>query len=93
MFTVETWTDQHRRFNDAALRHRRKAPSTQAMLKLASVILVPCVGMFSSPAFGESMPPTTDPAWRQSIEQVIEAYIRSHPEMIEQAQQALEAKR
>ncbi|HMS82524.1 MAG TPA: hypothetical protein PKD12_02605 [Nitrospira sp.] len=39
------------------------------------------------------MPPTTDPAWRQSIEQVIEAYIRSHPEMIEQAQQALEAKR
>jgi protein-disulfide isomerase len=93
MFTVKTWTNQHGRTNDEGLTHRRNAPSTPAMLKLASVILVSCVGMLSSPAFGESMPPTTDPSWRQSVEQVIESYIRSHPEMIEQAQQALEAKR
>ncbi len=34
-----------------------------------------------------------DPATRQSMEQVIEQYIRSHPEVIEQSLQALEAKR
>jgi protein-disulfide isomerase len=34
-----------------------------------------------------------DPGWKQSVEQVIESYILSHPEVIEQAFQALEAKR
>ena len=34
-----------------------------------------------------------DPAARQSMEQVIEEYIRAHPEVIEQSLQALEAKR
>jgi protein-disulfide isomerase len=34
-----------------------------------------------------------DPAARQSMEQVIEQYIRAHPEVIEQSLQALEAKR
>lgn len=37
--------------------------------------------------------PTDDPAWRKSVEKVIEEYIRAKPEVIEQALQALEKKR
>ncbi|MET0515808.1 MAG: DsbA family protein [Nitrospiraceae bacterium] len=37
--------------------------------------------------------PIVDPATKQSMEQLIEQYIRSHPEVIEQSLQALEAKR
>lgn len=73
--------------------HRRTVSSTRTMLKLVLMILVSGAGMFSSPTFGESMTPTTDPSWRQSVEQVIESYIRSHPEVVEQALQALEVKR
>lgn len=76
-----------------ALMHKRNAPSTPAILKLTLAIVFSCTSMFSSLAFGQSTNQTADPAWRQSVEQVIESYIRSHPEMIEQAQQALEAKR
>jgi len=61
--------------------------------KMVPLVLVSCVSTFSSQAFGQSTNPTTDPSWRQAVERVIESYIRSHPEMIEQAQQALEAKR
>jgi len=44
------------------------------------------------PAFAE--PPTLpDPALQQTIDNAIEQYIRSHPEVIEQSLQALEAKR
>jgi protein-disulfide isomerase len=34
-----------------------------------------------------------DPAWRKSVEQIIEDYIRTRPEVIEQALQTLEKKR
>ena len=61
--------------------------------KMVLLVLVLYVGTFFSPAFGQSTNQTADPAWRQSVEQVIESYIRSHPELIEQAQQALEARR
>ena len=44
------------------------------------------------PSFAESTTPT-DPAWQQTIDNAIEQYIRSHPEVIEQSLQALEAKR
>jgi protein-disulfide isomerase len=37
--------------------------------------------------------PYGNPAWQQAVEKTIESYIRSHPEVIEQALQALEAKR
>jgi protein-disulfide isomerase len=93
MITVKTWPDQPERTNAGALMHRRNALSTPAMLKLALAIVIPCASTFSSPAFGQSTNQTEDPRWRQSVERVIESYIRSHPEMIEQAQQALEAKR
>jgi len=92
-FRMKVWTDQHPRTNGGVRMHRRNALSTPVILKVASALLVSCAGMFSSPVFGETMSPTTDPTWRQSVEQVIEVYIRSHPELIEQAQQALEAKR
>jgi protein-disulfide isomerase len=41
------------------------------------------------PSFAES----TDPVLKQAVEQMIEQYIRAHPELIEQSLQALEAKR
>jgi len=37
--------------------------------------------------------PSADPAWQQTVDKVIESYIRSHPEVIEQALQGLDAKR
>lgn len=43
-------------------------------------------------SFAESVPPN-DPDWQQKLETAIEQYIRSHPEVIEQSLQALEAKR
>lgn len=46
-----------------------------------------------APQHGLAGEPSLDPASRQSMEQVIEQYIRSHPEVIEQSLQALEAKR
>lgn len=42
---------------------------------------------------GPALAAELDPAARQSMEQVIEQYIRAHPEVIEQSLQALEAKR
>ena len=38
-------------------------------------------------------PPYANPAWQQAVEKAVESYIRSHPEVIEQTLQALEAKR
>ncbi|MGH2362531.1 MAG: DsbA family protein [bacterium] len=46
----------------------------------------------ASPSFAESTG-SPDPAWQQAIEQVVEQYIRSHPEVVEQSLQALETKR
>jgi len=43
-------------------------------------------------SLAESTSPA-DPAWQQTIDKAIEQYIRSHPEVIEQSLQALEAKR
>ncbi|HJU03737.1 MAG TPA: hypothetical protein VJ692_01195, partial [Nitrospiraceae bacterium] len=60
---------------------------------IALVIVITCAGLLSSLAFAQSTAPTDDPAWRQSVEQVIESYIRSHPEVIEQTLRRLEATR
>jgi protein-disulfide isomerase len=43
-------------------------------------------------SFAESTAPA-DPALKQAVEQMIDQYIRAHPEVIEQSLQALEAKR
>ena len=46
-----------------------------------------------APQPGLATEPVIDSALKQSMEQVIEEYIKSHPEIIEQSLQALEAKR
>ena len=43
-------------------------------------------------SFAESIAPV-DPALKQAVDQLIEQYIRSHPEVVEQSLQALEVKR
>ena len=65
--------------------HRRR-PHIVSALSLAAVL----IGIPYSAGAGE---PNVDPAARQSMDQVIERYIRTHPEVIEQSLQALEAKR
>lgn len=47
--------------------------------------------MHSLASAAESGP--DDPAWRKSVEKIVEDYIRNRPELIEQALQALEKKR
>lgn len=47
------------------------------------------------PVLTNAEPPTAppDPAFQQAVEQVVEQYIRAHPEVIEQTLQALQVKR
>lgn len=86
------WTDQPDRI-DKRLRRKWIVTASRALVKMTLAVLVSCAALLSTPAFGQSMSPTTDPAWRQSVEQVIESYVRSHPELIEQTLQVLQAKR
>jgi protein-disulfide isomerase len=58
-----------------------------------SVALLFALGLSQIPLTTLAAEPAIDAATRQSMEQVIEQYIRSHPEVIEQSLQALEAKR
>lgn len=64
----------------------RGRPQLAAALSLATLLVTVPFGARA----GE---PTIDPANRQSMEQLIEQYIKTHPEVIEQSLQALEAKR
>ena len=60
---------------------------------IASTVCVLTVMLLGAPrSFAEPTTPA-DPASNQALEQAIERYIRSHPEVIEQSLQALEAKR
>lgn len=59
---------------------------------LIAATILPLLFAQASPS-GSAMAAELDPAARQSMEQVIEQYIRAHPEVIEQSLQALEAKR
>jgi protein-disulfide isomerase len=64
------------------------------MFRTSIVIPVALMGalVLSSPISAEESP-YANPAWQQAVEKAIETYIRSHPEVIEQTLQALEAKR
>ena len=64
--------------------HRRRVPIVSALSLAAVLIAMP------SARAGE---PNLDPGAGQSMDQVIERYIRTHPEVIEQSLQALETKR
>ncbi len=57
-------------------------------LSLWSVLLLAAM-----PVVAEQTMSPADPAWQQSVEKVVEQYLRAHPEVIEQSLQALEAKR
>lgn len=58
----------------------------------SAMFIVTSILLAAPPAFAES-PTIPDPALQHTIENVIEQYIRAHPEVIEQSLQALEAKR
>ena len=46
------------------------------------------------PAFSQAeSPPPPDPAFQQAVEQVVEKYLRTHPEVIEQSLRILQAQR
>jgi protein-disulfide isomerase len=49
--------------------------------------------LFPLLTFGETTTVPSDPAFQQAVEQVVEQYLRSHPEVIEQTLQALQVKR
>jgi protein-disulfide isomerase len=58
-----------------------------------STLFILAVMLLAAPlSFAESIAPA-DPALKQAVEQMVEQYIRAHPEVIEQSLQALEAKR
>jgi len=59
------------------------------------VLLVALLGLTltSSPIGAQQAGSPTDPAWQQSVERIVEQYIRDHPEAIEKALQSLEEKR
>jgi protein-disulfide isomerase len=61
--------------------------------RLSAGLAVGCLALAGSPALAQPAGSLADPAWQQAVERVVEQYIRSHPEAIEQALQALEAKR
>ncbi len=61
--------------------------------RFVSIATLPALILACAPQLSLAKEPTLDPAARQSMEQVIEQYIRTHPEVIEQSLQALEAKR
>ena len=58
-----------------------------------SALFLLAVMLLAAPlSFAESIAPA-DPALKQAVDQMIDQYIRAHPEVIEQSLQALEAKR
>lgn len=71
------------------LAHQTKTPRLFSFL--SALIALFCFSTGSRLFAGEAS--LDDPAWRKSVEKIVEEYIRSRPELIEQALQALEKKR
>ncbi|MDH3503816.1 MAG: DsbA family protein [Nitrospirota bacterium] len=61
--------------------------------KTCGLVLSGVLGLLPVLTNAESPPAQSDPAFQQAVEQVVEQYIRAHPEVIEQTLQALQAKR
>jgi protein-disulfide isomerase len=57
---------------------------------LLEILLV--VG-FTVPRVSAEGPSPADPTWQRSIEEIVQQYIRAHPEVIEESLRALEARR
>lgn len=65
-----------------------------SMLRTITILLIGLTGtLLISSRLAAEESPYANPAWQQAVEQAIESYIRSHPELIEQTLQALETKR
>lgn len=60
---------------------------------LSALMLAGILGLLPVLANAESPTAQSDPAFQQAVEQVVEQYLRTHPEVIEQTLQALQAKR
>ena len=69
-------------------------PSRSSLFRCTgSALFLLAVMLLAAPrSFAESTAPA-DPALKQAVDQMIDQYIRAHPEVIEQSLQALEAKR
>jgi len=61
--------------------------------KTCGLVLSGILGLLPVLANAEPSTAPSDPAFQQAVEQVVEQYIRAHPEVIEQTLQALQAKR
>lgn len=61
--------------------------------KICGLILSLIIGVFPFFAHAESPTVPPDPSFQQAVEQVVEQYIRAHPEVIENTLQALQVKR
>ena len=61
--------------------------------KLLGLLLSGVLGLLPVWADAETPTAPSDPAFQQAVEQVVEQYIRAHPEVIEQTLQALQTKR
>jgi len=61
--------------------------------KILGLVLSGTLGLSPVLTNAESPSSPSDPAFQQAVEQVVEQYLRTHPEVIEQTLQALQAKR
>lgn len=60
---------------------------------ICGLVLGGVLGLLPILLHAESPAATSDPTFQQAVEQVVEQYIRAHPEVIEQTLQTLQAKR
>jgi protein-disulfide isomerase len=61
--------------------------------KICGLVLSGALGLLPVLTNAESPTTSPDPAFQQAVEQVVEQYLRTHPEVIEQSLQILQAKR
>ncbi|MDH3769711.1 MAG: DsbA family protein [Nitrospirota bacterium] len=60
---------------------------------ISALILSGVLGFPSALSHAESPPTPSDPTFQQAVEQVVEQYLHTHPEVIEQSLRSLQAKR
>ena len=61
--------------------------------KIFGLALSGILGLLPGLTNAEAPPAPSDPAFQQAVEQVVEQYLRTHPEVIEQSLRSLQAKR
>ncbi len=61
--------------------------------RICGLLLGGVLGLIPVLTNAEPPPTPADPAFQQAVEEVVEQYLRSHPEVIEQTLEALQAKR